>query len=621
MTPIIGSPDLSPQPARSLVDSFGAPLFVGGVWVIMTLSALLLVLKFGCNSPHGDEWAYVSYLTGEQPVTAELLWAQHAEHRIPLPKAIHLVLSRLTNCDYRAGMVLNVITLAALAFAMIRVAKRLRGSSSYADAFFPLALLQLAQIDNLLWSFQVAFVLSTMLAGIFLLIIVRHPTQLDLRSAVLAGTCLVLLPLFGAQGLSLVPCLALWLGSSALLHLAKGTLQAKGASVVMLTLSILSALMIALYFHGYHRHPYFPACPSLRAGLRTTVEFMIASFGINLSFGTNAAWFWPNAGWAMISLLLITCALLIVSWWSRPQEWFRILGLLAFLGAMISLSLAVGWGRSGFGPGAGFLSRYVTIAIPWLCCVYFIWELYAVRPLRHLGQMILFALVCAMTGLSTVTSLEDAKARRDFSRAMERDLRRGVPISVFVDCYVGRNDVGRNLIFPPGVVSKELATRGLMELHRANVGSFRYLRSDLPLREVSVPVVPSGLNQITWDKGVGRGTGVDPYLVFALKRPEHVYGIKLKYVVHHDKKTAPLRVFWKRGDRNEFSAAERNVLVNVETGGENTTTIPVNDTIDHYRIDLEDPTSAIRISEIVLRLPPTGSEVEGDRVVRKELGR
>ena len=47
----------------------------------------------------------------------------------------------------------------------------------------------------------------------------------------------------------------------------------------------------------------------------------------------------------------------------------------------------------------------------------------------------------------------------------------------------------------------------------------------------------------------------------------------------------------------------------------------MNDTIDHYRIDLEDPTSSIRISEIVLILPPTASEVEGDRVARKELGR
>ena len=105
-------------------------------------------------------------------------------------------------------------------------------------------------------------------------------------------------------------------------------------------------------------------------------------------------------------------------------------------------------------------------------------------------------------------------------------------------------------------------------------------------------------------RGVGQGTGVDPYLVFALRRPAYVYGIKLKYMVHRDKKTAPLRVSWKRSDRNEFSMAERNVFVNVETGKENTTIIPVNDTIDRYRIDLEDPTSAIRISEIELLLPP-----------------
>ena len=145
----------------------------------------------------------------------------------------------------------------------------------------------LVRCENLLWSFQVAFVLSTILAGIFLLIIVRHPTQLGLRSAVLAGTCLVLLPLFGAQGLTFVPCLALWLGSAALLHLASGTPQAKGASVVMLTLSILSALMIALYFHGYNRPSYHPACPSLAAGLRTTVEFMTASFGHQAARGSG----------------------------------------------------------------------------------------------------------------------------------------------------------------------------------------------------------------------------------------------------------------------------------------------------------------------------------------------
>ena len=592
MTPIMGSSDRSPQPARSSVDALGAPLFVWGVWAIMVLAALSFVVKYGSNLPMGDEWIYVPYMTGEEPVTAELLWAQHNEHRIPLPKILSLVLHRLTHCDYRAGMVLNVIALGALAFAMIRVTTKLRGSMSYTDAFLPLVLLQLGQTDNLLWGFQVAFVMGAILASVFLLIIVLHPTRLGLRSSVLAGTCLLLLPLCGAPGLTLVPALALWLGSAALLHLASGGSHHKRPSALMLTFSIISISIVALYFRGYLRQSHHPACPSLWAGLKTSLEFMTASFG------PMTVLFWPHAGWAMLGLLLSSGGLLMVALWRRPQEWFRVLGLLAFLGAMASLSLAVGWGRSGFGPGSGFASRYVTLAVPLLCCVYFIWEIYGGWTLRHFGQMALFALMCALLTPSTISSLHEAKARRQVAKAMAQDLREGVPISVFIDRYDGWN-----FIFP-AFVPKDLARRGLITLHRANVGQFRYLRLDSPPCEMSVPVVPIERNQMTWEEGVGRGTGIDPNLVFALKRPMYVYGIKLKYVVQHSKKTASLRAFWKRSARNSFNVAERNILVNAETGKENTTIIPVNDTIDRYRIDLEDPTSAIQISQIELLLPP-----------------
>ena len=275
----------------------------------------------------------------------------------------------------------------------------------------------------------------------------------------------------------------------------------------MLTFSIISILIIALYFRGYNRPSHHPACPSLWAGLRTTLEFMTASFG------PKTALFWPHAGWAMLGLLLITVGLLMVAWWRCPQERFRVVGLLAFLGAMASLSLAVGWGRSAFGPGVGFTSRYVTLAVPLLCCVYFIWEIYGGWALRHFGQMTLFALMCALLTPSTISSLDEAKGRRQIAKAMERDLREGVPISVFVNRYNGWN-----FIFPPPCppfyndppISNECARQCLMALRRANVGKFRYLRLDAPPCEMSVPVVPIEHNQMTWDEGVGRGTGVGP---------------------------------------------------------------------------------------------------------------
>jgi hypothetical protein len=335
----------------------------------MLLAALSFVQRYGINLPVSDDWPYVPYVTGEQPVTAQLLWEQHNEHRIPVPKVLYLALSRLTHCDYRAGMVLNVAALGALAFSMIRVASRLRGSMSYTDAFFPLVLLQLGQLENLLCSFQVVFVMSVILASIFLLIIVNHPTRLGLRSSVLAGTCLFLLPLCGGQGLILVPPLALWLGVTGLLS-AFGRTHDRRPSVVMMASSILSILIIAFYFRGYHQPSHHPAPLSTSAWLGTSLEFMTASFGPKTSL------FWPHAAWGLIGLLLITGGLLMKTLWSCPQAWFRAVGLMTFLGAMASLSLAIGWGRSAFGQGIGFTSRYVTLAVPLLCCVYFIWEIY-----------------------------------------------------------------------------------------------------------------------------------------------------------------------------------------------------------------------------------------------------
>ena len=183
------------------------------------------------------------------------------------------------------------------------------------------------------------------------------------------------------------------------------------------------------------------------------MEFMTASFG------PNTALFWPHAGWAMLGLLLITGGLLMVAWWRRPQEWFRVLGLLAFLGAMASLSLAVGWGRSGFGPGSGFASRYVTLAVPLLCCVYFIWELYAVWAMRHFGQMTLFALICALLTPSTISSLDECESSTAIlPRRWSGTCGEGVPISVFVDRYDGRN-----FIFPPPITKESGGTDRLHE--------------------------------------------------------------------------------------------------------------------------------------------------------------
>ena len=101
----------------------GAGLFVLGVWAGLFLAALTFVLAYGPAFPRWDDFAMVPLLTGTRRVSVEWLWAQHNEHRVPLPKSVLLGLLRLS-ADFRAGMIFNVVALAALALGMILVARR-----------------------------------------------------------------------------------------------------------------------------------------------------------------------------------------------------------------------------------------------------------------------------------------------------------------------------------------------------------------------------------------------------------------------------------------------------------------------------------------------------------------
>ena len=101
--------------------------------------------------------------------------------------------------------------LAAVAAAMMLGARRLRGKTSYADAFFPLMFLHLGHWDNIVWSWQMQFVLATALTCVLLLVIVVYGRgDLSTGPSVVAGVALMALPLAGATSLVFGPPLALW---------------------------------------------------------------------------------------------------------------------------------------------------------------------------------------------------------------------------------------------------------------------------------------------------------------------------------------------------------------------------------------------------------------------------
>jgi hypothetical protein len=396
-----------------------APLVVGVVWAGMLAAALLFVWNYGSNAPYWpDEWRYATILTGEQPVTAAWLWEQHFEHRLVVPKLIWVSLLDVTDNDFRAGMYGNVLLLGSMALGLILVARRLRGRTSYTDAFFPLILLNWGHWDNILWAWQIQFISSTVLTGAFLLIIVLSGARLLWPGICLAGTCLVLLPVCGANGLAFVPALSLWLVYAGVLSwLCRCGVAGKRDALLAWAFAVAAVLILYLSFVGYEKPAHHPQGNGIRDTLVMATRFLAASLGPE----SGLSW-WPYSGYGVVGLLLAGAAILALIWLRRPDQRLRAAGLLCFLGGMACLALGIGWGRQEI------YSRYVTLAAPALCCAYFVAGLYGGRALGLLVQGSLFVLLVVALPFNFQDGVIWGGKRHEALEAFLQDVRAGKPL-------------------------------------------------------------------------------------------------------------------------------------------------------------------------------------------------
>ncbi len=244
----------------------------------------------------------------------------------------------------------------------------------------------------------------------------------------------------------------------------EGRSALRALALLQLAFAALAIASVIVDCLGLKRVDQHPGNPGLKAALRTALEF------VTLGFGPVVRSRWP--AWATVSLvLLVSTGLLVVAIGvKRPQERLRALGLLFFLGALVSLALAVGWGRSGFGHKPGLTSRYTTLAVPLVIAIYFAWELYGGRVTRPLVQTCLLTSMCVVLWPNAQLALAHAHDRRKVVGQFERDLRAGLPASQIVERYHGR--------WPLLPYPKAESLAHLWQLNRAGAKAFRHLGTD-----------------------------------------------------------------------------------------------------------------------------------------------
>jgi hypothetical protein len=365
---------------RSAASDRWALAGVLALWAAMVIVALACIAIAGRNLPFVEEWTMVPPLTGHEPDLLKWLWAQINEHRIPLQKAIYLILLKAIGGDFRIGMVANAVILSGLSLALIVAARDLRGQTRLADAFFPLVLF--SSMTFFTFGFLIQFVIYAALIMIWLLIIVREPWPLSPSSAVISGLILVLLTMAGGGGVLFTPFVALWLVIGALLYhrdtRPRWIFPFQNACV------IISIALVGLYFVGY----VSPSLPPHAFGptIVTGARFVGMSLG---PVGAGTGRVFPAS-----IIGVVFCGVGVLLWASsiiplrhgcrmRAPEASRFFGFLIFAAAMAALVMAIAWGRAGWVPIQGLPDKYLVMSVPGVCAAYFAWLLYGPLAARN----------------------------------------------------------------------------------------------------------------------------------------------------------------------------------------------------------------------------------------------
>jgi hypothetical protein len=417
-------------------------LFV--LWLALFAAGLVFVGRYALTNPFVDEWAFVPVLLGEKPV-GPWLWELHNEHRFPLPRLVYIGLFRLTG-DLRAGCLVSLIGISLTAAGLMRLARRIRGRASLADAVFPLVLMHVGQGENLYMGYQLAFMLTAALTAGLLAVIVWPAASVgqvsnlsgqvgnlshngdavalayasgsgSFRRAFVATLLGWLLLACGAAGLAFGVAAAGWV-----LFLAVFGRLALWRRLALLALIPVTPAYILVYMRGYHRPGHHP--PS--AGVMESARIGLEAQG--MAFGPGAGGLWNLIGDVVLLPLLVVALVVVVQlvrWFFRSHMDPRAVGLFLFVGAAGAVAFGIGWGRSGFHNDMGLAWRYGWITAPAVWGAYFTWLLVGGRVSTY-GPAALAIAALLLFPANEGSGLVDAeKTVRPFEAAWEADVRSG----------------------------------------------------------------------------------------------------------------------------------------------------------------------------------------------------
>lgn len=540
--------------------------------------------------PYNDEYATFRFLFGPHGTQPAEYWVQHNEHRIPLPQFVYVCLVRGTGYDFRAPVVFNAAVLILTAAFLLWVVHRLRGRFSAADAFIPLTVLGLGGWENLIWGFQVQFVLSTAFALGFLGLAAIPDFSNSTRRLGGASVLLAMLPLCGANGVAFVPALAAALLVIGVLNLHSLDRSKRRPGAIAILGGLVGIALLVAYFTGLKKIGYHAPPPNPESVVIGVINFLGLSLG-------PVAHLLHEPGYDHVTILGIVVVgivaatgVLLMGALCEYQRRRNAIAIAGVLGGLLCLAGGLAYGRAGVGNILA-PSRYVTLAMPIPVTAYFAWVAFGRGFFGRVMPFALCGLVLAFLVQNTRFAYFAGGWHIARQKQLEYDIKAGMPLSFVAE---------RNRGVFPGEPSDFRTC--LMTLCDRGVKPFANITPDPALQLEDVPVRIARTQSLQSEGGLLVADSKLGSVVFALPR-RHIYALEVTYEGSSFGTLDDFTAFvsW---DPNGHTPPTRGAYLirNRTKTGDLSVRLFVNCETDSLRIDLP-PESHIRMKRISILSP------------------
>jgi hypothetical protein len=352
------------EPSESPVSSLlSYAILLGGILTV-AVTVYMVVISYS-GLPYWDGWIQIDVAAnGNNPLSPGWLWQQHNEHRLVLPKLFLAADLRLFQARQvfllTSIFAVQLLHLALLSWSMWVLGGWRRTLWRTGTGLAAFCLFCPSQQENLIWGFQICFVLPLLLATVAFVALLLYWTESQEQPDKQPPTRFLVMSILAAVGASY----SLSNGNLLWPLLVAAALYLRLRRPAILALAVSGVVSTGLYLYHYAR-PQYHADPIASLATPLTLLKYLAVYFFS-SWGHQDI---HAAEFVLLAGLGIAIALLFPAL-SYARN-FRVFALqlaltMAFCAATAIVTAA---GRANLGVGQAVASRYQTVALLFWCCL------------------------------------------------------------------------------------------------------------------------------------------------------------------------------------------------------------------------------------------------------------